>query len=487
MTESLKQQAFGSMQWTAASSAYVSVLQVVQIAVLAYFLSPEEIGTMTMLLLTIWLTQAFSDGGMSPAIIHRQDVAQGLLNTIYALNVGFAVVLYFLLNLLSHPLSVVFGQPVLPVYFPVAMLVVIIAAFGTQFRIIMAKHLRFDIIARHEAATASTYFVVSVVLAGLGFGVWSMVTGYVAGATLGSLVLIFYGSRYWKPSRHFAVAGLSGFLHFGKFQVGERVLTFFNSRLDQLLIGALIGPQALGIYTIAHNFVISPTVRINQIISNVMFPVFARIQEEAQTLRNGYLKLVKVVTIINTPVLLGMLLVAPLFIPIFFDPRWHESIYILQILSIYSLIRSTGSPAGSLQLAKGRADLGFKWNLSLLVVTAPCIYIGAQWAGLTGVAWALLLLHVFLLAPYWILMIRPLIGPPGRDYFVAIFQAFFPGLLMALGVLAISNLPVFPYNGLKLGVMILSGIVLFFLFVRYLERPLYIEIRDLIKNRYLSK
>jgi O-antigen/teichoic acid export membrane protein len=187
--------------------------------------------------------------------------------------------------------------------------------------------------------------------------------------------------------------------------------------MDQILVGALLGTQALGIYTIAHNFVISPTIRVNQVITTVMFPVFARLQDELEILRNGYLKLVKIVTILNTPILLGMALVAPFVIPLLFDPKWHESIYIIQILSVYALIRSTGSPAGSLQLAKGRADLGFKWNLGLLIISGPVIYAGIQWGGLTGMGWSLILLHAFLMIPYWIFMIRPLIGPPARSYF----------------------------------------------------------------------
>ncbi|MEX0681341.1 MAG: MOP flippase family protein [Balneolales bacterium] len=486
MVDSLKEQAFNSMQWTAGSSIYVSVIQLVQLPILAFFLSPEEIGTMTILLMTIWLTQAFSDGGMSPAIIHYKIVAQDLLNTLFLLNICYAVGLYILLNILAFPIAALFGHPELSVYFPAAMFAVIMAAAGTQFRIIMTKELRFDLIALQDVATATTYLIIAISLAALGFGVWSMVIGYLSGTALGTLVTVYYGSRYWWPSFNFTTKGLGKFVRFGRFQIGERVLIFLNSRLDQLMIGGLIGPHALGIYTIAHSFVITPTVRINQIISSVMFPVFARMQEQAQMLRNNYLKLVKVVTMLNTPILLGMILVAPLFIPLLFDDQWHDSIYILQILGVYALIRSTGAPSGSLQLAKGRADLGFKWNLFLMVVSAPCIYAGAQLGGLTGVAWSLLMLHMLLFISFWFLMIRPLIKPPGKDYFLVLFHAILPGLFMAGFVWVIGHISVFPGLIINLAVMILTGILLFFVFAFYLERTLFLEIRDLIKKRYFS-
>lgn len=487
MNESLKEKAFGNMQWTAISTTYVSAVQLFNIFVLAVILSPSEIGSMTILMLTIWFTQAFSDGGMSPAIIHQKRTSAGLLNTLFLLNILLSVALYALINTLAVPLSMLFRQPELQQYFPVAMSVVIIASIGTQFRVIMAKELRFDLIARHEMASVTVNAIVAITLATMGYGIWSMVIGYVSGTIISTLVLIISGLRYWKPGLPLSTDGLRAFITFGRFQIGERVLIFLNSRLDQILVGALIGTQALGIYTIAHNFVISPTVRVNQVITTVMFPVFAQLQDEVETLRNGYLKLVKIVTILNTPILLGMALVAPFVIPLLFEAQWHDSIYIIQILSVYALIRSTGSPAGSLQLAKGRADLGFKWNLALLAVTSPVIYFGATIGGLPGIGWALIILHVSLMVPYWVLMIRPLIGPPAKSYFIAIIDAFVPGVFMAAAVWVIALFPYFPSDEIKLAVLIVSGIGLFTLFIYRVERVLYDEVKSLVIHKYLRK
>lgn len=484
MADTLKQQAFSSMQWTAASSTYTAVLQLIQITVLAYFLSPEEIGTMTMIMLVIWFTQAFSDGGMSPAIVHYRFVEAKVLNTIYLLNIGLGLLLYLLLNLLAVPLSVLFSQPDLPAYLPLALTGVLLHAIATQFRVFMIKELRFNLIARQEMITSTIYFVLAVYLAWMGHGVWAMVIGFIAGSLCGTVWICWHGSKLWRPGLQCTRTGLGKFLSFGKFQMGDRVLVFFNTRLDQILVGSLIGPQALGIYTIAHSFVINPVVRINQIITNVMFPVFARLQEEAPLLRQGFLKVMKTVTLINTPVLLGLMLVAPLFIPMVFDLRWHEAITVLQILSVYSLIRSTGSPGGSLQLAMGRADLGFKWNLLLLVVSLPVIFTGARLGELTGVAWSLLLMQSVLLTVYAFMVIRPLAGPPLRDYFLSIYHGTRPGVLMALSVWGIGHLSLFtsPLAGMIL--MILSGVFLFLFFSYLLERKLFMEIKELLLRSY---
>lgn len=476
------------MQWTGISSVYVSAVQFVQLFILAFFLSPSEIGTMTILLLLVWFSQALADGGMSPALIHKQQASPRVLNTLFALNVIYSVILFVLLWLFRGIIAVVFDQPDLTAYIPYAASVVVIAAIGTQFRVILNKELRFDLVARHEMASITVNFLVAVALAWNGYGVWSMVIGYVCGSVISATVLIWYGSAYWKPGRGMYFGReLGEYVRFGVYQMGERVLIFLNSRVDQLLIGSLLGTQALGIYTLAHNFVVGPTIRVNQIISTVMFPVFARVQHDESLLRKGYLKLVKVVTVINTPILLGIAVTAPVLIPFLYDEAWFEAIYILQILSVYALIRSTGSPAGSLQLAKGRADLGFKWNFALLLITGPAIYTGYSIQGLTGIAYAQIILHVSLFVPYWIFMIRPLIGPPAKSYFFAIFDAFVPGIFMGATVWVIGWITQDFHDIFRLLLMTSSGMLLFILFVKKTEHDLFDEISTLIRNKYAPK
>lgn len=485
--QTLKEKAFDNMQWTGVSSAFVSAVQFAQLFVLAFFLSPAEIGTMTMVMLVIWFSQALADGGMSPAIIHRKKLDAGILNSLFWMNILYSVILYVALFAVKEPMAVLFKQPELVEYIPVAGWVIIIAGIGTQFRVFLNKELRFDLIARHEMASISINFVIAVGMAWQGFGVWSMVIGYIAGTIISTLILVYYGRAFWKPGLSLQFSGLSDVIKFGVYQMGERVLIFLNSRVDQLLIGSLLGAQALGIYTLAHNFVVGPTIRVNQIISSVMFPVFAKIQDNDTMLRKGYLKLVKVVTIINTPILLGIAVVAPVLIPMFYDPEWYASIYILQILSVYALIRSTGSPAGSLQLAKGRADLGFKWNFALLLITAPAIYAGFVLSGLTGIAYAQIALHASLFTPYWFFMIKPLIGPPAKSYFSSIFDAFVPGIFMGATIWVIWQITGDLAAILQLGLMISLGVALFIYFVYRNERELFGEVSELIRNKYFKK
>ena len=84
---------------------------------------------------------------------------------------------------------------------------------------------------------------------------------------------------------------------------------------------------------------------------------------------------------VNFPMMVGLAVVAPVAVPVIFGEQWMSSIILIQILTVVGLLRSTGNPVGSLLLAKGRADLGFKWNLGLTVTQIPGLYLGVKIGG----------------------------------------------------------------------------------------------------------
>src|SRR5712691_7787785 len=104
----------------------------------------------------------------------------------------------------------------------------------------------------------------------------------------------------WRLRR----ADVDGLLAFGLYQMGERVLNFANSRLDQVLIGIFIGPHALGLYSLAWNLVLQPVTRLNPVLTRVAFPVFSLAQEEPERLKHGFLTLTWSLAAVNAPILI---------------------------------------------------------------------------------------------------------------------------------------------------------------------------------------
>ena len=142
-----------------------------------------------------------------------------------------------------------------------------------------------------------------------------------------------------------------------------------------------------------------------------------------------------------------------------------------QILSIYAYQRSTGAPSGSLLMAVGRTDMSFGWNVFALAATVPVIYLGASMAGMAGLAWSFVILHVVLGMIYYFRVIRPLIGKVGSEYFMTLFKPLMFASMMGFLVRMLDRMIGWP-AGQELTLLVLVGIASYTALLVLMERDL---------------
>lgn len=476
----LKSQAVSGVKWSGVSMGARIALQFIALAVLAHLLSPSVFGLMGMIMVVVGFAQAFADMGISNAIIHRQDATKDQLSSLYWLNILAGTILFFVVCA-STPLVVRFyHEPGLYNLLYLTAVIFLITPFGQQFQILMQKELRFNELAKIEIAASIVNSTVAIGLAFSGFGVYSLIWGQLAGTTTKVLMLRRTGFRNWRPGFHFSSRDLRGYLSFGLYQMGEKTINYLNSNLDYLLIGSMLGAKSLGYYTLAYNLIIKPSTMINPVITKVAFPVFSRVQNETDRLKKGYLKVLQLLSTVNFPMMAGLAVVAPIAVPVIFGEKWLPSIILIQILAIVGSLRSTGNPVGSLMLAKGRADLGFKWNLTLMITQIPGLYLGAKLDGTVGVAIAFAILMCIYSVFNYIILIRTMLGPCLHEYITSMWPSLWMSGIMAAVVLFsmvfLQNLP----DLFILITQVLCGTAVYLGLMMYKQRMFVAEIRDIV-------
>lgn len=454
---SLRREALAGVKWTTLTSAGTAGAQLFQLLVLARLLRPDDFGLMGMVLLVIGFAQAYADAGIGAALVHRQTASREQLSSLYWLGLVLGLVICLILWLAGPLLAAFFREPRLVPILRVVSVVFLILPFGKQFELLLQRDLRFDLLAGQELAATAAGAVAAAAAAVAGAGVWALVTGTIVAAAVKTAWLCWIGFREHRPALHFRRGDLEGFVKFGAYQMGERTVNYIAERLDQILIGRLLGTQTLGYYNFAFNLTTQPVSRVNPIVTKVAFPVFSRVQDDPNRLRRGYLTVVRLVASVNAPLLFGLVAVGPSLVPIVFGDKWRESILLVQILALVALGRSIGNPTGSLLLARGRADLGFHWNVGLLLLTLPCLWGGAVLGGAPGAALALLAVQIILGAAAYFVLIRPVTEPCGREYALSVLGPLTLAAVMALGIIAIRGAFTEPLSTLDLGALIFAG------------------------------
>ncbi|MGH2623948.1 MAG: oligosaccharide flippase family protein, partial [Sphingobacterium sp.] len=128
--------------------------------------------------------------------------------------------------------------------------------------------------------------------------VYALVYSNLISSIISTILLLIFGLNRHKPKLIFSIKSLKGkgFFEFGLYQMGEKMLNYFSGNFDTLIIGKVLGMNALGLYNIAKTLSLKPYQILNPIITKVAFPLFAKVQDDVILLKRAYLKIVNLLS-----------------------------------------------------------------------------------------------------------------------------------------------------------------------------------------------
>jgi O-antigen/teichoic acid export membrane protein len=481
---SLKKQVLSGVKWTTTASVINSVVQLVQLAILARLLDATDFGLMALVMVVIGFSQMFIDMGLSNAIIYKQTITIEQLSSLYWLNIIIGILFFFLLIITSPLISNIYETQKLTPLINLVAATFLIKPWGQQFMVLLQKNMRFNAIAKTDIASRFISFIVVIVLAYKNFGVYSLAIGSIVFAAFSTIGYNFYGRNLYKPKFYLNIKLLKDFLSFGLFQMGEKIISYFSSQFDTILIGKLLGIEVLGIYNVAKNLVSKPSAIINPVVTKVTFPLMSKFNDDISQLKSVFLKTMNYLSFANFPVYFLIAVLAKPIVLIMFGEEWAATVPIVQILSLTFLLRSIGNPSGSLLLSRGKANVAFYWNLFMFIFYPLSIFIGSFW-GIIGITWGTFILQILLLYPNWKFIVYKTCNAGINEYFETLR---IPLIISAVSIiLPLLFLQILKSNIVLLLIGVVSFSLAFFLLLFMLQPKMFSEIKIIILNTFTLK
>jgi len=422
----IRSRVFSGICWSTLSSISNVVVGILQLAVLGRLLGAEDFGLVAMAAVVLGIANIYADVGMSNAILTHHQITTQQLSSLYWLNWG-ASILAALVIWLSAPLAAfLFDESRLEPLIAWLAGTLLIAPLGLQYRLLLQKELYFKPISLIEVCSGFLGLAVSIVLAVNGQEAYSLVFGNLANTTFKAIALFFVGFKRWPITFYFAWADVKPYLGFGAYQLGERTLNFVAWNLDKLMIGGLLGSQALGVYNVAYQLMQKPLQFVTPIVSGIALPLFSSISDELAKLRSSYLLVIQGLGLLLFPVFISMFVLAEPIILFIVGPNWLDVVPVLRWLALLGNLYAIGFPVGSLLLARQRADIAFWLNIWALSLYGLAVFVGSSF-GIVGVAIALFVVQIIGLftAGFWVRWKVVNMLP------MEFFRAFMPSLLIA--------------------------------------------------------
>jgi PST family polysaccharide transporter len=198
------------------------------------------------------------------------------------------------------------------------------------------------------------------------------------------------------------------------------------------------------------------------LVNTVMFSGFSRLQDDPHRFKRGLLLATRYVTIIGLPMMVGLSLVAPFVVEVFFGEKWLASAPVVSILAMAGFLQLILSLGPAALQGAGRADLRLRLSTLSMVLYLPAFALGLHW-GISGVATGYLVATA-IMTPVLYSYVARVVGVRPREMWEAIAPSLIGCAVMAGAVTggrwAIGNVASLP-KIVSLALLIILGIVVY--------------------------
>jgi teichuronic acid exporter len=390
--KSLKTKTINGLIWSFIDNFSVQLSQFIIGIILARILSPNDFGLIGMLTIFITISQWFVSSGFGQALIRKKDCNQNDYSTVFIFNIISGFVLYIVLFLTSGYISNFFNEPQLEALLNVLGISLIIIAFTIIQQTQLTKRLDFKLQTRISVISSIISGIIGVLLAYLGYGVWSLVYKSLLEYFIRSFLLWRYNK--WRPSFIFDTNSFKELFGFGsKLMLRGLIYTIFNN-LYYVVIGKYFSTADLGYYTRAEQFNRMPSSNINKVINRVSYPVLSELQNDDKALKAAYKKIFTSLVFISSISMLILGAIAEPLILTLIGEKWLPSVPILQLLCFVGLLYPLCDFNLTILKVKGKSGLILKLEIIKRILSIPVIIIGIMY-GINALIIGMIVLSLF--------------------------------------------------------------------------------------------
>src|SRR5262249_36230253 len=381
--EALQTRILRGLSWKFGSQLILQVTRISLALILARLLTPHQYGLAGMVLVFASFVLIFSDFGLGAALVQREEVTETDCSTVFWATVAAGVVFGTVGFALAGPVASFYRAPEVKPLFAALSLSFVLSGLATVQRSLLMRSMDFRKLELRAMAATLASAAVAISLAIAGFGAWAIIAQVLTMDAVSTLFL--WKASPWRPRLTFSWVSLKSFGGFGLNSFGTRFLSDVNENADTLLIGRFTSPRLVGGYALAYNLTLLPANRIVSPIQQVLFPAFSRIQRDPKRVGDAWIRANVLIAAVSLPLLAGLIVLAPDFVPTVLGDRWTYATPVVQILAWVGIVESLQRLNWVVLQSRDRTRTQLRFSIIAVARNLVAFVIGLHW-GIVGVA-----------------------------------------------------------------------------------------------------
>lgn len=478
--QSLKNKTVSGVGWSAAETFLARGVSFIVGLVLARLLSPDEYGLIGIVLIFTTILEGFVDSGFASSLIRKKEVNDDDYNTMFITNMVISVVMFVLLFFSAPLIALFFERSELILLIQVMGLIIIFQALSIVQNTILTRRIDFKTKTKASVISAIASGLIGIIMAFMGYGVWSLVGQQLSRQFLFS-ILLWILNRWW-PKLRFSVESFKYMWGFGWKLLLSGFLERLWNQLYQVVVGKFYQPATLGQYSRSKEYANIFSSNITSIVQRVSYPVLAQVQDDKKRMISAYRKVIKTTMLVTAVLMIFMAAVSEPMIYCLIGPQWHEAAMFLPLICISMSLYPLQAINLNMLQVQGRSDIFLYLEIIKKVIAIGPICLGI----FVSIYWMLIgtiltgIISFFLNSYYT----GKNLGYSSWDQIRDVAPSYGVALVMAVSVYFIKFLPLSNWIILPLQITVGAGVGYYLCEKTKLEE--YLEVKGIAKQ-YLSK
>lgn len=368
--KTLKQKAAGGMLWGGLSNGLMQLIGAVFGLVLLQYLTPEDYGKVAMLNIFAAVASALQESGFMAALCNRREPSHEEYNAVFWFNLLVSATLYILLWFCAPFIARFYGLAELTPLARVLFLGFLLSGLGTAQRAWLFGHLK---VKESSICSISAMLVsgsVGVAMAMTGFAYWAIVVQAVTYVLV--IQIMAWHFSPWRPTLSFNLKPAWRMFGFSSKLMLTNIVSILNLHAFSVLLGKFFSDHIAGVYSNAKKWNDMASGTVGGMVTGVAQPTLAQVAADIGRYRQVFRKMLRFVSFVSFPAMLGLGLVAQEFILLAGGEKWKESGLILSLLCVHGAFIPITTLYSNLTISRGRSDI----NMGCTIAQCLAVWVG---------------------------------------------------------------------------------------------------------------
>ncbi|MFZ5485090.1 MAG: oligosaccharide flippase family protein [Pseudomonadota bacterium] len=381
----------GNLLIALASSNTTLAINFIASLALARLLTPEEIGIFSVAFVLASLFRTLREMGLGAYIVQETDLTPARFRTALGLSFLVSFACGLIVALLAESAGQFYREPRVTMALYVIALTFLVVPIGATSMSMMTRGMRFKEIALVEIFSALVQSSTGIYLAWQGQGFLSLAWASLAGICASSLAVMYFRAPGlpWLP----ALKEWRHVLRFSGYVSGSSLLTYANQSASDLVLGRMMGMEAVAFFNRAHGLTSTFTTVLLKAVNAVSLSHHAQQHRQGIDSSDGFFHSTTLIAMIAIPLYAWVAVLSQPIILLLYGPQWTPAAHLLAILSLVGMASALESQIRPFMTAHGHVKALMLLDTRILALKLAVLVLGALHS-LEAVAWGYALASV---------------------------------------------------------------------------------------------